>query len=90
MRIEKVFVAATCSPLLQDGNTPLHLASRNGKTELCKWLVGAKANVEARNKVLKPRADKMVTLVRNMTKLLKYDIMFDIAEILTLLVLAVV
>ena len=53
MRIEKVFVAVTCSPPLQDGNTPLHLASRNGKTELCKCLVGAKANVEMKDKVLR-------------------------------------
>ena len=49
-RIEKVCAAVTCFPLL-------HLASRNGDTELCCLLLGAKAAVEMRDKVLNPRAD---------------------------------
>ena len=38
--------------LLQGGNTSLHFASRDGQTELCKLLLGAKADVEAKNEVL--------------------------------------
>ena len=38
--------------LLQGGNTSLHIASRDGHTELCKLLLGAKADVQAKNQVL--------------------------------------
>ena len=37
--------------LLQYGNSSLHLASRKGHAELCKLLLGAKADVEAKDKV---------------------------------------
>ena len=36
---------------MQDGNTPLHHASSRGHTELCKLLLRAKADVEAKDKV---------------------------------------
>ena len=52
VRIEKVCLAVTCTLLLQDGNTLLHYASSHGHTELCEFLLGAKANVEAKDKVL--------------------------------------
>ena len=42
----------TCSILLQFGNTTLHYASRKDHTELCKLLLGAKADVEAKDQVL--------------------------------------
>ena len=38
--------------LLQVGNTSLHFASRDGHTELCKLLLGAKADVQAKDQVL--------------------------------------
>ena len=37
--------------LLQDGNTSLHLASAKGHAELCKLLLGANADAEARDMV---------------------------------------
>ena len=37
--------------LLQYGNSSLHLASRKGHAELCKLLLGAKADVEAKDEV---------------------------------------
>ena len=37
--------------LLQDGVTSLQWALRNGNAELCKLLLGAKADVEAKEKV---------------------------------------
>ena len=43
--------ALTCFILLQHGNTPLHCAASILHAELCKLLLGAKAEVEARNKV---------------------------------------
>ena len=36
---------------MQDGDTPLHHASSSGHTELCKLLLRAKADVEAKDKV---------------------------------------
>ena len=54
MGIEKPCVDVTCFLLLQDGNTSLHHASRNGRKELCKLLLRAKADVEAKDKVLDP------------------------------------
>ena len=45
--------------LLQYCNTSLHLASRNGHVKLCELLLGAKADVEAKEKVreAKPLTD---------------------------------
>ena len=37
--------------VLQDGNTLLHLASREGHAGNCEWLLRAKAEVEAKDKV---------------------------------------
>ena len=37
--------------LLQDGNTSLHFASREGDMGSCKTLLRSKANVEAKDKV---------------------------------------
>ena len=45
--------------LLQDGNTSLHLGSRKRRVEVCQLLLGAKADVEAKNMVreAKPLVD---------------------------------
>ena len=45
-------MAVTCFLLLQRGNTSLHLASSNGRRELCALLLRAKADVEAKDEVL--------------------------------------
>ena len=52
VRIENGCVALTGFLLLQRGNTSLHLASSLGRTELCELLLKAKADVEAKDKVL--------------------------------------
>ena len=52
MGIENPCVAVTCFLLLQSGNTSLHHASSNGRTELCELLLRAKADVEAKDEVL--------------------------------------
>ena len=45
--------------LRQDGSTLLHYASSQGHTELCTLLLWAKANIEAKDKVLEAtRGDK--------------------------------
>ena len=49
--IDKVCAALTCFILLQHGCTPLHCAASILHAELCKLLLGAKAEVEAKDKV---------------------------------------
>ena len=44
-------MAVACFLLLQSGNTSLHRASSNGRTELCELLLRAKADMEAKDQV---------------------------------------
>ena len=55
--------------LLQYGNSSLHLASRKGHAELCKLLLGAKADVEAKDTVRE--AKPLVDMVREAKPFIK-------------------
>ena len=73
MGIENPCVAVTCFLLLQSGNTSLHHASSNGRTELCELLLRAKADVEAKDKVLEAARAAIGTLVICIQNVVKDD-----------------